>query len=88
MVTLQVLNTYKVRKKNTEIQVSRKKVHSSYTYSLKLSYSKITILYLKPKKKKTKKLSQILVLRSSPQIIVDASKIFLISANNLFLNEP
>ena len=79
MVTLQVLNTYKVRKKNTEIQVSRKKVHSSYTYSLKLSYSKITILYLK-QKKKTKKLSQILVLRSSPQIIVDASKIFLISA--------
>ena len=79
MVTLQVLNTYKVRKKNTEIQVSRKKVHSSYTYLLKLSYSKITILYLKPKKKKTKKLSQILVLRSSPQIIVDASKNFLIS---------
>ena len=56
MVTLQVLNTYKVRKKNTEIQVSRKKVHSSYTYSLKLSYSKITILYLKPKKKKNKKI--------------------------------
>ena len=55
MVTLQVLNTYKVRKKNTEIQVSRKKVHSSYTYSLKLSYSKITILYLKPKKKKKQK---------------------------------
>ena len=55
MVTLQVLNTYKVRKKNTEIQVSRKKVHSSYTYSLKLSYSKITIFYLKPKKKKKNK---------------------------------
>ena len=56
MVTLQVLNTYKVRKKKTEIQVSRKKVHSSYTYSLKLSYNKITILYLKKKKKqKTKK---------------------------------
>ena len=75
MVTLQVLNAYRVRGKKIRIQVSRKKVHSSYTYSLKLSYSKITILYLK-----TKKLSQILVLRSSPQIIVDASKIFLISA--------
>ena len=80
MVTLQVLNAYRVRGKKIGIQVSRKKVHSSYTYSLKLSYNKITILYLKKKKQKTKKLSQILVLRSSPQIIVDASKIFLISA--------
>ena len=56
MVTLQVLNAYRVRGKKIRIQVSRKKVHSSYTYSLKLSYSKITILYLKPKKTKNKKI--------------------------------
>ena len=56
MVTLQVLNAYRVRGKKAGTQIFRKKVHSSYTYSLKLSYNKITILYLKKKKKqKTKK---------------------------------